>query len=372
MSEIYRVGIIGFAHMHIKSLAKAFGAHPQVEWVACADTVPLCPEIRTVRSTRGDNKRLIMEEYGITKDYEDYVKMLESESLDIALVCSENAQHPDVIEACAAAGVHVCVEKPMATDLGGALRMVRACEAADTELIVNWPTTWQPAAHKLKELIDAGTIGRVLEVRARFGSTGPLGTDVYAGAVPMTGPERGATWWHQDAAGGGAFLDYCCYGCMIAHWLIDQPAVAAMGLRANLNSHYGDTDDNAVVVVRFPEAMALIEATWSTLSHGVSGGPIVIGTAGTLIVDKKDGKTVVRLERSRNPEEAEFFEGDPLPEGRSDVAQEFIHHLETGDPVHPTLEMYFNLDAMAIQDAGWRSAQSGKLETVDGRSWRIG
>jgi hypothetical protein len=54
------------------------------------------------------------------------------------------------------------------------------------------------------------------------------------------------------------------------------------------------------------------------------------------------------------------------------VAAEFIHHLETGDPVHLTVDMMYNLEVMAILDAGLRAARSGKLETVDNAAWRIG
>jgi len=40
--------------------------------------------------------------------------------------------------------------------------------------------------------------------------------------------------------------------------------------------------------------------------------------------------------------------------------------------LHPTLEMYQNLDAVAILDAGIRSAASGRLEHVRNRTWCIG
>ena len=58
--------------------------------------------------------------------------------------------------------------------------------------------------------------------------------------------------------------------------------------------------------------------------------------------------------------------------GRADIAQEFVHHLETGEAVHATLDMTFNLDAMAILDAGVRSATTGRCETVDDAHSRIG
>ena len=170
--------------------------------------------------------------------------------------------------------------------------------------------------------------------------------------------------------GGGAMLDYCCYGSMLSRWYIGEPAVAAVGMRANLDSTWGNADDNGAMIVRFPTAMGLFEGSWTTWDHGVPNGPIIYGTTGTLVAENRDGKPVIRLERGHN--DTTIYEAEPLPEGRQQVAQEFIHHLETGEPVHETLEPLFNLEVMAILDAGVRSADSGKLETVDSITWRIG
>jgi len=57
-------------------------------------------------------------------------------------------------------------------------------------------------------------------------------------------------------------------------------------------------------------------------------------------------------------------------EDRHQAPWEFIHHLETGKPLHPTVEMMFNLEVMAILDAGVRSAKSGKMETVNTVYWQ--
>jgi len=373
MNKKYRVGIIGFGHMHINNVAGLFAQHPQVEWVACSDTHPLVPELREAPYTRAWNMKHALHKLDVPKAYPDYHEMLEKEKFDIIICCSENAQHPDVVEACATAGVNVCVEKPMAASLSDALRMVRACQAAGTKMLINWPLTWDPKARKIKELIDQGVIGKVLEIKWRSGHTGPLGPGAaHAGvdeiAAPLSGPERGATWWHQQAAGGGAMLDYCCYGAMVSLWYIGEQANAAWGLRANLDSHWGDADDNAAMMVRFPGAMAILEGSWTTLDHGVSGGPIVYGSTGTLLMDYENPG--VRL--SKGHERVTYIDVDSLPKGRMDIAQEFIYHLETGRPVHQTLEMMFNLNAMAILDAGVRSSISGKLELIDNTTWCIG
>jgi len=374
MSKTYRVGVIGFAHMHINNVLALFAKHPQVELVACADVAPDVPELRKGPYTRRWNLEHALSELSMPKSCDDYREMLAGEKLDVVICTSENAKHPEVVAACAKAGVHVCVEKPMAASLSDALAMVRSVRAGATTMLVNWPMTWNPAARKAKALIDEGAIGRVIGVKARLGHTGPLGSGAkHAGvseaAAPLSAVELGAVWWHSKAAGGGAMLDFCCYGCMIARWLVGEPAVAAVGMRANLNSPFGDADDNGAMLVRFPGAMGLFEGTWTTRHHGVGGGPIVYGTAGTLVMESRDGAPVVREESGG---ETTIHQPDPLPQGRATIAEEFVHHLETGEPVHPTLDMTFNLDAMAILDAGLRAADSGKLETVDTATWCIG
>src|SRR5690606_28178074 len=98
MAKTYRVGIIGFAHMHIYYLADLFGEHPQVEWAACADT-PHVPEKRSAPFTRDWNREQVVEKQGIPKTYVDYREMLQQEPLDIVLVTGENAQHAAIVEA---------------------------------------------------------------------------------------------------------------------------------------------------------------------------------------------------------------------------------------------------------------------------------
>jgi predicted dehydrogenase len=375
MARTFRTAIIGFGHMHINNVAALYGAHPQVQWVGCADTTPARPELRVAPYTRAWNLENVRTKMGIPRMYDDYREMLQKERPEIVIVTTENAQHPAVVEACAAAGANVCVEKPMAMSLSDALRMARACAAAGTTMIVNWPLTWSPAARLAKELIDQGAIGGVIQVKWRSGHTGPLGSGAaHAGvseaAAPMTGAERGATWWHQAAQGGGAMLDYCCYGAMLSRWYVGEPALAALGMRANLDSPWGDADDNGMILVRFPAAMALLEGSWTTRHHGVPTGPIVYGSEGALVVEERGGVPCVRLEYGGG--HTTVHEAPPLPEGRENVAQEYIHHLETGEPLHITLETGFNLQAMAILDAGVRSTMTGKLETVDSAAWRIG
>ena len=370
MSRTYRLGVIGFAHMHVNSLIARFAELPNVEWVACADTVPAVPPLSAKPFSRRANIKHANEQTGISKVYEDYREMLDKENFDIIIFCPENARHGEVAEAIAAKGIHMVTEKPMSANLSDALRMVRAATANKVALMINWPTTWDPSIRKMKALIDEGMIGDVWEIKWRNGaSMGPLaystGKDAFSDA------EKGSEWWHQSVPGGGALLDYCCYGACLSRWLIGKPAVAAIAMKANMMSHYGDADDNAVIIVRFPKAIAILEGTWTTWHSGVPTGPIAYGTRGTMFVDRRVLKVyTTHIYEALEPDLS--TKGDPLPEGRATLAQEFIHHLETGEPLHPTLDMMQNVEAMAILDAGIRSAASGKLELLNTPTWCIG
>jgi len=135
-----------------------------------------------------------------------------------------------------------------------------------------------------------------------------------------------------------------------------KPAVACNGMRANLNSTYGDADDNGIITVRFPDGLATIEGSWTTVHTGINNGPVVYGETGTLICE---GDKVIIYRRGSDPE---THTAEPIPEHINNPAKEFINHLATGEALHITMQPEFNLEAMAILDAGIRSAKSGKLE----------
>ncbi len=360
-----RLGVIGFAHMHVNSLIDDFDKLENAEWVACADTPAKVPSTSRTFGTRHANIQRAVEHTGIEKYYQDYREMLEKEAFDLIIVCSENAQHAAVVEAIADKNIHIVVEKPMAMTLSDGLRMVKAADRNNVKLIVNWPSTWNPAIRKAQELVQAGEVGQVL--RFKYRNSESLGPMAYGQTI--TDAEKGQEWWHQADTGGGAYMDYCCYGANLSRWFLGEAAVAAYGLQANLNSHYGDADDNGIVVARYPKSVAVLEGSWTTLNTGIPNGPLVYGTTGTLVVD---GNKVLVYKERRNPEPTLVYDDHTLPVGRESLALEVQHHVTTGEPLHPTLDIPVNIDAMALLDAGLRSAASGKQELLNDIRWNIG
>ena len=350
MSKVWRAGVLGFAHMHVNGLIRDFNGIPGLEWVACADTKPSVKPVSEQADTRTDNIKKALEL--IPKYYECYEEMLEKENFDIIIACPENAKHGETAEKIAAKGISVIYEKPMSASYNDALRMKKAAVHHDIKLAVNWPSTWWAAVRKAQELTEAGTVGRPLKFYYR--NSASLGPFSYG--QTLTPYEQAQEWWYRESEGGGAMLDYCCYGACLSRWFMGKPAVAANGIRANLNSLYGDADDNGIISVRFPDGIATIEGSWTTVHTGINNGPVVFGETGTLVCE---GNKVLIYRRKGEPE---IHDAPPIAEHRNNPAKEFINYLETGEPLHVTMQPDFNLEAMAILDAGIRSAKSGRLE----------
>jgi predicted dehydrogenase len=318
----YRVGVIGFAHMHVNSLIKNFSDLPNVTWVACADTKPISPSFSEQKSTRKYNIKKTLKEVDMPRFYEDYNEMLQKEEFDIIIVCSENQQHAEVVEAIAAKKIHILVEKPMSNNMSGALKMYRAVKNAGTSLAINWPATWNPEIRKAFDIVNTGEIGDVWEFKYRNRSS--LGPFSHGESLPES--EMASEWWYQTAAGGGAFLDYCCYGACLARWFLGKPAFAAQGTKINVMSHFADTEDNGIIVARFNTALAILEGTWSTTHAGIANGPIVYGTKGTLVVDV-DKILVYKDRYSAKP--TKVYEGEPIQENRNNAAKECFSAIKS-------------------------------------------
>ena len=113
MSETYRVGIIGSGGMG-GSHARHWTQKPQTEVVAVADV-----DERSARK--------LADEFG-AKSYTEYERMLENEACDIVSVTTwQNVRAEITVKAAESGAKGILGEKPMASSLGEADRMLEAC-----------------------------------------------------------------------------------------------------------------------------------------------------------------------------------------------------------------------------------------------------
>lgn len=364
MARQYKVGVVGFAHMHVNELVERFAATGRCTFVGVADTVPATPSLTTVEGSRRANLARALEAPGTPRAFADWRAMIDETKPEILLFAPEITQHVDVAEFAAARGIHLVTEKPLAGTIAHADRMAEAARKAGVALVTNWPITWRPAVRHAKKLVDSGEIGAVTQFRWRNNaSLGPL---AHGSSHPgktviglVTEAEKATEWWHQSAPGGGALLDYCCYGAALAAWIVGTPT-AVTGLAANLMSP-GDAEDNAILALRFPEAVGIIEASWTTFHNGLPNGPVIYGTHGTIVVD---GANVLVFRERGTTTPTRIDQGDPLPPDEVLLGESVLKHLEAGSPLHPTLDIPLNRAAVAILDAGHRAAATGQIQQV--------
>lgn len=149
--------------------APALARHPRVELVAGSSR----DEARRQRFT---------EREGVASTYADWREMLDKESLDIVSVATNSPYHAEIAIACAAAGVKcVYCEKPLATTLADADRMIEACKQSNTLLVANHNRRWQPHYRVAKQEIADGAIGNVCHVHTHWptGRFGCVGTHAF-------------------------------------------------------------------------------------------------------------------------------------------------------------------------------------------------
>ena len=362
----YKIGVVGFAHMHITHLVDTlFELADRVVFTGLYDPAPAVATLTDQGGNRHRNVAKIAEQTGAP--VLDSIEAVLGTQPDLVVVCSENARHAEICSQILLRGIHVLVEKPMAPTMQQAYAMARAAQLGGARLFINWPSTWMPVVRTAERLVREGRIGKPFRFHYRnYSSLGP-----FSYGQTLTDREKSVEWWHQDFTGGGATMDYCCYGACLARWMLDSEPIAAYGVRANFAHQFSSGDDYGTITAQFPEAVAIVEGSWTTVHPGVPNGPIISGLEGTLVADT-DADEVRLFNQYHGKDAPEAVAADPLPEGRETIGKEVIHCLDTGDAPHPTLDLPVNLGAMMLLDAGIRSAKSGMREQTGSAVYTIG
>lgn len=149
-----RVGLIGchgIGQKHIQAFKKLSNARI----VAVADAMPAWAQ---------EGARLAGAERWTT----DYRDLLQSDSINGVSICTPNHLHSLMTVEAAHRGKHVLVEKPMATSLVDADRMISACDEAGVVLMVGMTQRFYNHHTRIKEAIKSNAIGTPVYARAVF------------------------------------------------------------------------------------------------------------------------------------------------------------------------------------------------------------
>ena len=100
-----------------------------------------------------------------TKYYRDYLEMINENELDgVARFPVPNNQHAAVGSRCAEKGIHILVEKPVATSVEEADQLVAAAKRNHVHLLVGHHRRFNPAIEEAHRIVRGGKLGRVVGV----------------------------------------------------------------------------------------------------------------------------------------------------------------------------------------------------------------
>jgi predicted dehydrogenase len=221
--------------------------------------------------------------------------------------------------------------------------------------MVNYVNNWFPSTQELYREVRAGKIGPIDKIVVQFGHQGPreIGTS-----------NEFAAWLYNPVKnGGGALMDFGCYGADLAVWLKGMPEkVFARSLTLKTNQHNA-VEDDAVILLEYRDATGLLEPSWDwpyTMEQievfglrgsflGIPEGLLYRAYGSPASPDNPDGRPV------------------PLPSlslQDSNPIAYYVDHIQKHEPIEGLLSGKLNVEVNEILDAARESIRIGKVVSL--------
>lgn len=190
--------------------------------------------------------------------YTSVADMLQHIRPDAVLAYNAIADHISVVEACAPKGISVMVEKPLATTVQQAQRMAALAAQYHIQLLTNFETTWYSSNQQAYTMVKENALGSVKKMVVHMGHQGPK----------EIGCSEDFLRWLTDPVknGGGAVMDFGCYGANLMTWLMDgnKPVAVTAITRQLKPAIYPNVDDDATILLEYANgATGIVEASWN-------------------------------------------------------------------------------------------------------------
>lgn len=241
-----RLGIIGLSHGHVEGLLWQAGQRKDLVIVGISE-----PD-RALFDRLARKYNIDASLYHATAQ-----AMLDSAKPEVVSVMGPISEHRAAVEACAPRGVHTLLEKPLAFSRADAHAIADLARKHNVLVLTNYETNWYASLREAGRLVNSGELGPIRKMIFRHGHRGPK----EIGCSPefldwLTDPARN---------GGGAVVDFGCYGAVLSTWLMNgqRPTSVTARLTTLKPDVYPRVDDDATIVLTYPTATAIIQASWA-------------------------------------------------------------------------------------------------------------
>ena len=345
-----RIGVIGAgwwaAHNHIPALE----ANGDCEIVAVNRLGPA--ELEALRN-----------KFEIEHAFEDYREMLERVPMDGVIIASPHVLHYEHAIAALDKGCHLMVEKPLTTNAADARDLIARAEARGKQIVVPYGWNFKPWTDRARELIGRGEIGRIEHIALQMAS----GLDDLFAGQPMKETEShmfrplASTWSDPKRAGGYGWGQLVhALGLLFRIADLEPASVFALTGRSPTGVDYYDA-----AAVRFVGgATASLSGAATVPKHrGFQIDLRMFGSEGMLLLDIERERLEVRRRDGRDT----IVEMAPGDGGYScEQPIDTLVDICLGRCAENPSPGFVGMRAVEVLDALYRSAESGRLETVQG------
>lgn len=199
--------------------------------------------------------------FGVKNAYDRHEDLLANKDVEAVSVCTPNHLHADVSIEAMKAGKHVLCEKPMAVTLEQAEAMVSSAEENGVFLMVGHNQRLMPAHQKAKQILDEGSLGKILSFQTTFGHSGPENWSV----------DGEKSWFFQkEAAIVGAMGDLGVHKVDLIRWLLADEIIEVSAVYGSLHKTI-TVDDHAILMLKTQNgALGTITASWTYYPNEVN------------------------------------------------------------------------------------------------------
>jgi len=241
--KILRWGFIGCGEVTEKKSGPAFSMVEGSSVVA-------------VMSRTAEKARSYAERHGVPRWYTDAQTLIDDPEVNAIYIATPPSSHATYSIMAMKAGKPVYVEKPLAASYDECARVNRISEQTGMPCFVAYYRRYLPYFQRVKEILEQGTIGRIINVQVRF-AVPPRELDY---AHPDNLPWR----LQPDIAGGGYFYDLAPHQLDLLQ-LFFGVIIDARGICANRGKLYG-AEDSVSAVFRFESGLPG-SGSWCFVAH---------------------------------------------------------------------------------------------------------
>jgi predicted dehydrogenase len=228
------------------------------------------------------------------KTYSDYRKLLsERNDIDAIVVITPSFLHAEVTIAALDRGLPVLCEKPMATTVDDANRMIEASRKSGKLLYIGFQKRLVPTTAKMHELAAAGEIGAI-----QFVSGNLFRGDWNRRSWKYNDPKTGVAtnWRYLTFTEGSALLEDGIHELDTLNWMINSPVVRVMASGGNNVFKQRETADHVAAIVEYESGVKL---TFELCLFAPNAGPgsrrlVLIGSDGVMEPEPDKNRVAIR------------------------------------------------------------------------------